>query len=211
MGARGVAVGRLEGCPMTQRWLVGTSSSQRPWGDPFWWTLWGAQLRGRKMLSAEPPFLGWAVLTCQNWRWGSESGVEWASPPLRNTCRAVLTFCWKLYKKAWRSEGFILYILLELSCVFLIVFVFFFWRPVFPTGTEKDRRTTANKTHSSVTACNSVLIIPTFCTSYCAKNLKDSFWMRSSRQDVRRQVWKPYNQTIFVKNTWDKIWTNMFE
>ena len=45
----------------------------------------GAWLRGLKMLSAEPPFLGWAVLTCNNRRWGSRTSGEWASPPLRVT------------------------------------------------------------------------------------------------------------------------------
>ena len=67
----------------------------------------GAWLRGLKMLSAEPPFLGWAVLTCNNRRWGSRTSGEWASLPFALHCRAVLTFGWKLYKKAWRSEGFI--------------------------------------------------------------------------------------------------------
>ena len=37
------------------------------------------------MLSAEPPFLGWAVLTCNNRRQGSRTSGEWASPPLRVT------------------------------------------------------------------------------------------------------------------------------
>ena len=66
----------------------------------------GAWLRGLKMLSAEPPFLGWAVLTCNNRRRGSRTSGEWASPPLRNTCRAVLTKAGSCIKRCGGAKGF---------------------------------------------------------------------------------------------------------
>ena len=67
------------------------------------------------MLSAEPPFLGWAVLTCQNWRWGSGSGVEWASPPLRVACCAVLVYAGSCIKRCGGAKGLYPYMLFPVT------------------------------------------------------------------------------------------------
>ena len=80
------------------------------------------------MVSAEPPFLGWAVLTCQNWRWGSESGVEWASPPLRVACCAVLFFAESCIKRCGGAKGYAYSMLQYTWKLLYFVFLYFFCR-----------------------------------------------------------------------------------